>query len=326
MTGSQFSGPLAADFQDFAATLEASATANQTTLRLLRALDRMSAESDLPSGTIDEAMARRWLAPCASRGPNTRVARYHLLRRFCRFLSKRRPGTFIPGEVLRPRRRAPAPPHIYSRAEIRSLLEGALSLRDWIKKHPCPIRSKTMHAIILLLATAGLRISEAVHLTLHDVDLEHGVLTIRQSKFRKSRLVPLSTGTTEELRRYRDLRNAVETSDDAFFVSGRGTGYSIGYVQTMFLHVVSQAGLRRPNRRGPRLHDLRATFAVTRLLQWYRAGDNVMNRLPLLTTYLGHARVSDTEVYLPITSALLEQANERFHAYAREVLPTGGQS
>jgi integrase/recombinase XerD len=328
MNAPLFSGPLATDLASFAATLEAGATANKTTLTLLRSLDRLTKQTTLPTGTLDEAFAREWLAPCESRGPNTRLARYHLLRRFSRFLARRRQNTFIPGEPLRPRRRPSAPPYIYSQQEIRLLLDGALSLQDWEKWHPCPIRSKTMNTIILLLATAGLRISEALHLTLQDVDLEHQVLSIRQSKFRKSRLVPISSGTTDVLRRYRDLRIGVAPTgtDEAFFVSGRGKAYSAGCVQQMFCDIAIQAGLRGPTGRGPRLHDLRATFAVTRLLQWYRDGDNVMNRLPLLSTYLGHACVSGTEVYLRITTALLEQASTRFHAFAQDILPFGGES
>lgn len=326
---SAFSGPLAADFADFASTLEASATANKSTLTQLRALDRLTSQSGLPSGTVDETLARTWLATCLSRGPNTRRARYYLLRRFCRFLAKRRPGTYVPSEFLRPRGRPPKPPHIYSREQVRQLLDGALALRDWANWHPCPIRSKTVHAIILLLATSGLRISEALHLTLKDVDLTSGVLSIRQSKFRKSRLVPVSAGTLEVLRRYHDLRMAVapRVSEAAFFVSGRGSSYSTGWVEAMFREIAIRAGLRGPTGRGPRLHDLRATFAVTRLLQWYRDGDNVMARLPLLSTYLGHASIADTEVYLQITTALLEEGNTRFHAFAQDLLPdTGGAS
>jgi integrase len=328
MKATCFSGPLAAELGDFVLSLEAGATANKSTITLLRALDRLTEERELPSGTLDEAFARAWLAPCESRGPNTLLGRYHLLRRFCRFLARRRPDTFIPGEPLRPRRRPAAQPHIYSREEIRALLDGALSLPDWTGPHPCPIRSKTMHAIILLLATSGLRISEALRLTLQDVDLEQGVLSIRQSKFRKSRLVPLSAGTAKVLRRYRDLRDSVAPvgPDEAFFVSGRGKAYGTGYVSRMFHDIAVRAGLRKPTGRGPRLHDLRATFAVTRLLEWYRDGDDVMNRLPLLSTYLGHACVSDTEVYLRITTALLDQASTRFHAFARDILPSGGDS
>jgi integrase/recombinase XerD len=328
MTTNHFSGPLAADFAHFVSTLEASASANKTTLTQLRALDRLIKQNPLPSGTIDKALASAWLAPCATRGPNTRRSRYYLLRRFCRFLAKRRPGTFVPGESLRPRGRPPKPPHIYSQEEVRLLLDGALSLRDWKSWHPCPIRSKTMHAIILLLATSGLRISEALHLTLEDVDLDDGVLSIRQSKFRKSRLVPLSPGIVDVLRRYHGIRVTVAPAEPsaAFFVSGRGEAYSTGCVQGMFRAIAIQAGLRGPKGRGPRLHDLRATFAVTRLLKWYRDGDNVMARLPLLSTYLGHACISDTEVYLKITTALLEEANTRFRAFAKDIFPSGGPS
>ena len=329
MTHTPFSGPLAAELARFTATLEAGASANRTTLTQLRALDRFVQEHARWSGTIDEPLARAWLAPCTSRGPNTCRARYYLLRRVCHFLAKCRSDTFIPGESLRPRGRPSKPPHIYSRAEVRLLLDGARSLRDWDRWHPCPIRSNTMHAIILLLASSGLRISEALHLTRQDVDLDDGVLSIRHSKFRKSRLVPLSSTTLQVLRRYHEVRLAVAPAGpaEAFFVSGRGTAYSTGSVQGLFRDIAVQAGLRAPTGRGPRLHDRRATFAVTRLLQWYRDGGNVMARLPLLSTYLGHARVSDTEVYLRITTALLQEANTRFHAFARDLLPRrGGQS
>lgn len=326
MRANPFSGPLAAELAAFAATLEASASANKTTLTQLRSLDRLTIERGVPSGTIDETLAMAWLAESPSRGPNTRQSRYYLLRRFCRFLASRRKGTFVPGESLRPRRRPPKPPHIYSPEELRALLDAALSLRDWTIGHPCPIRSRTMHAIILLLATSGLRISEALHLTLADVDLTAGVLSIRQSKFRKSRLVPLSRGTTELLQRYHDLRVSVAPAgpEGAFFISGRGTGYDPGTVQTMFRQLAVQAGLREPHGRGPHAHDLRHTFAVTRLLQWYRDGEDVMARLPLLSTYLGHACVADTEVYLSVTTALLDEASARFHTFAEEILPRVG--
>ena len=189
--------------------------------------------------------------------------------------------------------------------------------------HSCPTRGPALHTVILLLATSGLRISEALHLTLADVDLAAGVLSIRQSKFRKSRLVPVSAATLETLRTYHDLRITVAPADPAgaFFVSGRGTGYSTSTVQAMFRDLTVQAGLREPGGRGPRLHDLRATFAVTRLLLWYRDGEDVMARLPLLSTYLGHACVSDTEVYLRITTTLLQEANTRFHAFADACSP-----
>ena len=323
MATSRFGGPLASEFAAFAATLEASATANKTTVTQLRALDRFTAQRSLPSGTIDETLAKAWLAGCVTRAPDTR---YYLLRRFCRFLAARCPGTFVPGESLRPRRRPPKLPRIYTPDEVRALLAGALALRDRASRHPCPIRSATLHTLILLLATSGLRISEALHLTLQDAGLAEGVLSVRQPEFRKSRLVPVSAGTLETLRTYHDLRIVVAPADPAgaFFVSGRGTGYSTSTVQAIFHDLTVQAGLREPDGSGPRLHDLRATFAVTRLLLWYRDGEPVMARLPLLSTYPGHACISDTEVYLRITTALLQEANTRFHAFAEALLPAAG--
>jgi len=160
------------------------------------------------------------------------------------------------------------------------------------------------------------------------VDLAAGVLSIRQPEFRKSRLVPVSAGTLEELRRYHGLRLTAAPADPggAFFVSGRGTAYSPSTVQAMFRDLTIRSGLRGPHGRGPRLHDLRATFAVTRLLQWYRDGEDVMARLPLLSTYPGHASVTGTEVYLTITAALLQEANTRFHDFTQDLLPPpGGQ-
>ena len=121
------------------------------------------------------------------------------------------PGGPLPRNVRARRVAPPAPPaaeasRIYTRDEVRALLAGALALRDWTSRHPCPIRSATPRAVILLLATSGLRISEALHLTLQDVDLAEGVLSVRQSKFRTSRLVPVSAGTLETPRAYHDLR------------------------------------------------------------------------------------------------------------------------
>ena len=156
MTTRGFCGPLASEFAAFAATLQASASANKTTLTQLRALDRFTRQHGLPSGTIDETLARAWLAGCESRGPNTRRARYYLLRRFCRFLAARRPGTFVPGESLRPRRRPPKPPHIYTRDEVRALLVGALALRDWASRHPC------CHAPLGVAMGAGVSVVDGV--------------------------------------------------------------------------------------------------------------------------------------------------------------------
>jgi integrase/recombinase XerD len=326
MTSTVFSGPLAQELTEYLALRRTAGHTSRSTLKQLSTFDRFTQVTLSSSGIIDKAFAQAWLAPVPGRGNNTRRYRYYLLRRICLFLADRRPGTFLPLPTLCPPRRPPAPPHIYSRDEIGRLLKAASNLRDWDRWHPCPIRSHTLHAILVLLVTSGLRISEVLHLTVHDVDLDRGVLAVRQTKFRKSRLVPVSSGTLDILRSYAVIRfrTAVADADAAFFISGQKRAYSYATVSQLFHQIVATAGICSASGGRPRIHDMRHTFAVNRLLLWYRAGENVMARLPFLSTYLGHACVRDTEVYLQATAELLAEANQRFHRFVADILPAGG--
>jgi integrase len=184
-----------------------------------------------------------------------------------------------------------------------------------------------MYTLLLLLATTGMRISEALQLNIMDVDLDRGVLFVRQSKFKKSRLLPVSEGTLAFLRQYLQLRLSIADGNNhsPLFISGLGKRYSASTIRDMFRQLAVGAQICSFNQRGPRLHDFRHTFAVTRLLLWYREGVNVMARLPLLTTYLGHSQVADTQVYLQATGELLTEADRRFHSFAYKLLPRGGR-
>jgi integrase/recombinase XerD len=321
-----FYGPLASDLVNYLDRLKAEGRAIRSPLAHLRTLDRLTLRTPLQTGSIDEAFAKAWLAPSDTRGPNTRRGRYFLLRGFCLFLARSRPQTFVPGPLLCPRRRPAALPHIYTPQEARLLLDGALRLSNRGRAHPCPIRSATMHTLLLLLATTGMRISEALHLNLKDVDLDRGVLFVHQSKFRKSRLIPVSEGTLAFLRQYLQRRLSVADGNNQapLFISGLGQRYSPSSIRAMFHQIMIGSQIHSPNQSRPRLHDFRHSFAVTRLLLWYREG--VMARLPLLSTYLGHAQVSDTQVYLQATAELLTEADRRFHSFVRELLPGGGPS
>jgi integrase len=184
-----------------------------------------------------------------------------------------------------------------------------------------------MYTVLLLLATTGMRISEVLQLNIMDVDLARGVLFVRQSKFKKSRLIPVSEGTLALLRQYLQLRLSVTDGNNhaPFFISGLGKRYSASTIRDMFRQLASGAQIRCFNQIGPRLHDFRHTFAVTRLLLWYREGVNVMARLPLLSAYLGHAQAAGTQVYLQATGELLAEADRRFHSFAYKLLPGGGR-
>lgn len=179
------------------------------------------------------------------------------------------------------------------------------------------LRPAVITTLIGLLYASGLRIGEALKLTLADVDLRRRLLIVRETKFRKTRYVPLSGSTAQHMADYLRKRKSKGFSQDpsaGVFVNRAGRAYGEAAVYTIFLEILRRIGLRGPKgQRGPRLHDFRHTFAVNRLLAWYRQGDNISAKLPLLSTYLGHTTVTCTEVYLHATAELLESVGKRFH-------------
>jgi integrase len=196
-------------------------------------------------------------------------------------------------------------PHIYSQEDIRQLLDAAAQLGP-----KGSLRPTTYVALIALLASTGLRISEALALQLDD--LTPSGLVIRSTKFRKSRLVPLHSTTREGLERYTARRSQVASDDQSVFISMWGTGLAYSTVRAVFLELTRSAGLRRGGARSaPCMHDLRHTFAV-RSLEACRGGkEEVARHMLALSTYLGHAHPSDTYYYLRATPKLLEETARR---------------
>jgi integrase len=198
---------------------------------------------------------------------------------------------------------------VYSDAEIEALLKAALALPP-----ANGLRRWTYHYLFGLIAVTGMRLSEAIGLERADVDLEEGVLTVRQSKFGKSRLVPLHPTTRAALRSYAERRDAHLRSRCGvhFFVAERGGRLLHQYVHRVFWRLSREIGLRRPgDHSGPRVHDFRHRFAIRTLLGWYREGIHVEQQLPALSTYLGHACVRDTYWYLSACPELMEEAARR---------------
>ena len=189
------------------------------------------------------------------------------------------------------------------------------------------LRPHTYATLFGLLYTTGLRCGEAFGLNLSDVDLEQNRLFITQGKFGKSRWVPISSSTADALRRYRHARLSIAPSlpDSPFFVIPTGRRLYHTNVDHAFRRVLKRCGLRGGKGcPGPRLHHLRHSFACTRLLLWYREDKDINALLPALATYLGHININSTQVYLRATTALLEQANQRFAAHFRHhILPNG---
>jgi len=202
-----------------------------------------------------------------------------------------------------------ARPYLYTEVEIQTLLAAALALPP---AHG--LRRWTYHCLFGLLSVTGLRISEALALRCDDVDLETGILTIRDTKFGKSRLVPLHRSTQRVLLDYARRRDAHIGAPRSpyFLVAERGGQLLRQYVDRVFWRLSRQTGLRGAlAHTGPRLHDFRHRFAVATLLGWYRSGQSVDTLMPVLSTYLGHTCLRDTYWYLSACPELMEHAARR---------------
>jgi integrase len=201
---------------------------------------------------------------------------------------------------------------LYSDEEVRQLLQAAQQLPP-----PDGLKGSTYYCLLGLLSVTGLRISEARNLQSDDVDLTEGILTIRGAKFGKSRLVPIHTSTQKVMSEYVSRRDRLLARRPApFFVSSRGTRLDGGDIRRTFYALSRQVGLRGASAsHGPRLHDFRHRFAIQTLVQWYRSGQDVERRLPVLSTYLGHVHVSDTYWYLTACPELMGFAVRRFEEY-----------
>ncbi len=260
---------------------------------------------DHPTVTIQAAL--NW----AQHGEAGRVStvgprRMTAARGFARYLSGIDARTEVPPLGLMPHRQRWRKPFIYTPAEIQAMTGQARSIQP-------PLRAATYDTLIGLLASSGLRIGEAIKLDRSDVDWTGGVLLIRESKFGKSRLVPLHTSTIGALSDHARLRDELQPrpKESSFFVSGTRHRLSYAVVSQTFRKLVDNARVGTDAPSPPRLHDLRHTFAVRTLLSWYRSGEDVQARMPSLSTYLGHREPASTYWYLSAAPELLALAAAR---------------
>jgi integrase len=256
-------------------------------------------------GPLTATLALRWATLPGEADPAYRARRLDIVRVFARHQSVLEPATQIPPRhVLGPAFRRKVP-HLFSARQLRLLLQRARRLSG-------QLRPLTYRTLLGLLACTGLRISEALALAVEDVDLAHGVLTVRLSKFLHTRQVPLHPSALAPLRRYARHRHRVLPQAQSFFVSDQGQALRYGAVNAVF------TGLCRGfvpinGRRRVRLHELRHTFACQVLLRWQRSRQGVAGRVTILARYLGHIEVRDTYWYLTAVPQLLKQAAAQFN-------------
>jgi integrase len=277
----------------------------------LEAFDRCVFEKQY-AGPLTQDLALEFACNNPKASTNYCAHRYQVVRHFSEYLATFNPQTpFLDPKALE-RSIVRTPRHIYTDQELQKIMIEA----RWISQKN-PICGLTLHTMIGLAASTGLRISEVIRLDREDVDLKTGVLNIRCSKFNKSRLVPLHQTTLEVVRNYAAARDAAFPNCKvlAFFVNTLRKRCVRNTVQQLFAGVAYRAGLRGSKGRGPTFHDLRHRFATKRLVLWYEAGIDVQAMLPALATYMGHVHYTDTAYYLTATAELMALASERYQRW-----------
>jgi integrase/recombinase XerD len=258
----------------------------------------------------------------AGTGPITAFwhRKFEALSGFYRYAISRGHVLLSPLPTIIPKRPVTFKPYIYTNDEYRRLLDMTHILDN---SRRCQVQACTFRTLLLLLYGTGLRISEALSLTLSDVESSKGLLTIRNTKFFKTRWVPIGPQLNPVLIAYSKVRRKAHRpakNESAFFATRSGTALARGAAERIFRRLCEHGGIRRIDggRFQPRIHDIRHTFALNRLLSWYREGKDVQSLLPFLATYLGHVNVAATQRYLTMTPELLHEASLRFQQYALE--------
>jgi integrase/recombinase XerD len=261
------------------------------------------------SGHITTALALEWAQQASSAHPTVWAERLSWVRGFARHRSATDPLTEIPSKALIPKGSKRAQPYLYTEEEVKQLLEGALRLST-----ASPLKRQTLYCMFGLLAVSGMRIGEVLDLKVTNVDLRAGIITVEGAKFGKSRLVPIHASTQKVLSDYLTFRNQFLKGRPAehFFISKVGTRFEQGNLYRAFHALSREIGIRKADsHRGPRFHDFRHRFAIETMVRWYRNGEDAERRLPILSTYLGHVRVTDTYWYLTACPELMGAALKR---------------
>lgn len=315
-SSSEFTSALASKLEQFLAQKHAMGYRYREEGRVLREMDRFLTTCLSPEDpVITLEIAHDYIARRGAESESNRAHRLTLLREVCRFLRLEEPRTFVPDRRSLRIVRRKFVPRVLSRDEGKRFLQACTKLPQG---RTSPVRDSVLGTALRLLYLAGLRAGELLKLTHADVDLDAGLLHIRHSKFDKSRVVPIAPDLVQRLAHCRTLetqRCGYCLPQNPFFPSPRGGRYSIAALRGAFHQTLEAAGIeRRSGNRRIRLHDLRHSFAVLRLLLWCEQNDDLGTKLPLLATYLGHVGLASSQRYLQLTQDLMGEITRRHQA------------
>ena len=285
---------------------------------LLASFDRFLAGEILPPGELPPPIIRKWLAKKPHESVRTHQRRISIARQFALFMCRLGYHAYVPDRSLAARNHTEFSPHILTQDELEKILQAADHLPLTARS---PLRHLIMPELFRLLYGCGFRLNEVLQLRVRDVDLNHGILTVRQGKFGKDRLVPPALSLVLRLQKYA-ATFGVRPPEAFFFPSPQGGPWSIKTIYHIFRQLLLQCGISHAGRgKGPRVHDLRHTFAVQTLLRWYREDADLNAKLPVLATYLGHQSTEETQLYLHLTAELFPEIVIRANAEFGDIIP-----
>lgn len=289
----------------------------------LQRIDRFLVDEAPTASSLSRSVARKWMAKRPGESAATQQRRITALRQLALFLRRRGHSAYVPEAHMAAKDRRSFKAHVFTNDEVRRLFREVDRLPPLAIS---PTRHLVMPEILRLLYGCGLRREEVLKLRVEDVDLNNGVLTIRDAKFGADRLVPPTVALVQRLRAYDDAIGP-RPAEAYFFPSAHGGPFSGSTLYTLFRQLLLRCGIPHGGPgKGPRVHDLRHTFAVHALLRWYREGADLEAKIPVLSTYLGHTSLRGTQYYLHLTAELFPEVTVRVNAAFDDVIPREASS